>query len=113
MERGYQKDKSFVYCGSREHRTNDYTKILTLADLREHLKSNKIRFNCMGKKHNCVSCRSRGCLKCEEKHTSIYGKIHSTIPKVNAKLLQEKGFNTTVATDATLQDMVKGVVKGQ
>ena len=67
----------------------------------------------MGKKHNCVSCRSRGCLKCGEKHTSIYGKIHSTIPKVNAKLLQEKGFNTTVATDATLQDMVKGVVKGQ
>ena len=72
MERGYQKDKSFVYCGNREQRTNDCTKVLTLADHREYLKINKLCFNCMGKKHNGVSCRSRGCLKCGEKHhTSI------------------------------------------
>ena len=114
MERGYQKDKSCVYCGSREHRTNDCTKVLTLADRREHLKSNKLCFNCTGKKHNVVSCRSRGCLKCGEKHhTSIRGTIHSTIPEVNGRLSKEKGFNTTVSTGATLHAMVKGDVKGQ
>ena len=108
MERGYQKDKSCVYCGSREHQTNDCAKVLILADRREHLKSNKLCFNCTGKKHNVVSCRSRGCLKCGEKHhTSTCSKIHSTIPEVNGRLSKEKGFNTTVSTGATLHVMIK------
>ena len=68
MEREYQKDKICVYCGSKEHRTNDCTKVLTLADSREHLKSNKLCFNCTGKKDNAASCRSRRCLKCGEKY---------------------------------------------
>ena len=61
-----------------------------------------------------MSCKSRGYLKCEEKHhTSIYGKIHSTIPDVNGRPSQGKGFNTTVATGTTLLVSVKGVFKGQ
>ena len=108
------KGKRCVYCGTREHRTNDCTKVLTLADCREHLKSNKHYFNCTCKKQNAVSCRSRGCLECGGKHhTSICGKIHSTIPEVNRRPSQEKGFNETVATGATLHAMLKGVVRGQ
>ena len=60
MERGYQKDKSCVYCGSIEHRTNDCTKVLTLADHGEHLKSNKLCFNCTGKKQGFNTTVSTG-----------------------------------------------------
>ena len=60
MERGYQKDKSCVYCGSIEHQTNDCTKVLTLADHGEHLKSNKLCFNCTGKKQGFNTTVSTG-----------------------------------------------------
>ena len=72
MENSYQKNKSCVYCGNQGHRLAESTRVLTIANRREHLKRNKPCFNCTGKGHNANVCRSQNCAKCGGKHhTSI------------------------------------------
>ena len=111
MENIYQKNKSCDYCGNQGHRSAECTRVLTIANRREHLKRNKLYFNCTGKGHDTNVCRSQNCAKCGGKHhTSICSRTEGTIPDTSGKSILEKNFG--VSSGLALHMMVKGVVNG-
>ena len=111
MENSYQKNKSCVYCGNQGHRSAECTRVLTIANRREHLKRNKLCFNCTGKGHNANVCRSPNCAKCGGKHhTSICSRTKGTIPNTSGKSIPKKNF--VASSGLALHMMIKGVVNG-
>ena len=114
MGNGQQRLKGCVYCGNKQHRRSNCTRVLTIANQHEHLKKNILCFNCTGAYHNAAKCHSRHCIKCGQKHhTSICEKGDATIPGADDKKMPEKNLSTAGSTGTTLHATIKGRINGQ
>ena len=62
-----------VYCSSEEHKSQDCSVILAVADRKKLLSENKLCFNCTSSQHKASQCSSKkGCQRCNRRHhTSI------------------------------------------
>ena len=71
-----------VYCSSEEHKSQDCSVILAVADRKKLLSENKLCFNCTGSQHKANQCSSKkSCQRCNRRHhTSICEKGNDAQP---------------------------------
>ena len=104
-----------VYCGLKNHRSSECTKILDIASRREYLTRNKLCFNCARSGHVASKCKSRGCGKCNGRHhTSVCNKMKSTLsPQPNpGSSGRSERFYGVVDTQTTLHATVIAKING-
>ena len=104
-----------VYCGLKNHRSSECTKILDIASRREYLTRNKLCFNCARSGHVASKCKSRGCGKCNGRHhTSVCNKMKSTLsPQPNpGSSGKSERFYGVVDTQTTLHATVIAKING-
>ena len=102
-----------VYCSSTEHKSFQCVKILSVAGRREILKNKGLCFNCTRDGHNAQKCKSRGCLKCGQKHhTSICLNPVPTTTVSGTEGVTELLKMSNSTTTTTLHAMVRANVGG-
>ena len=71
-----------VYCSSEEHKSQDCSVILAVADRKKLLSENKLCFNCTSSQHKANQCTSKkSCQRCNRRHhTSICTKGNDAQP---------------------------------
>ena len=104
-----RRPEGCVYCGSKQHRSMQCTKVLNVANRRDILKNNKLCFNCTGTGHTAGNCKSRSCAKCGQRHhTSLCERQIKTIPEQTT----EKSMSASNFESSTIHGTVKARVDG-
>ncbi|XP_065668049.1 uncharacterized protein LOC136088288 [Hydra vulgaris] len=101
-----------VYCGLQNHKSEDCTKVLTVARRREILTNKRLCYNCIGYGHSAVNCKSRGCRKCNKKHhTSICQDRNATMDgNIENK---KENMGTVLNASTTIHPTVIAKVNGE
>lgn len=104
-----------VYCGLKNHRSSDCTKVLDIASRKEHLTRNKLCYNCAKSGHVASKCKARGCGKCNGRHhTSVCNRMKTTLspyPTPESSGRSER-FYGAVDTQTTLHATVIAKING-
>ena len=104
-----------VYCGLKNHRSSDCTKVLDIASRKEHLTRNKLCYNCTKSGHVASKCKVRGCGKCNGRHhTSVCNRMKTTLspcPTPESSGRSER-FYGAVDTQTTLHATVIAKING-
>ena len=95
---------SCVYCKSEQHYSSDCKKVKFIAERREFLKNNRLCFNCTGKNHSAANCRSRNCVRCNQRH-------HTSL--CNLKNEESSLLGMLEDSRATIHPTLVAVVKGK
>ena len=104
-----------VYCGLKNHRSSDCTKVLDIASRKEHLTRNKLCYNCTKSGHVASKCKARGCGKSNGRHhTSVCNRMKTTLspcPTPESSGRSER-FYGAVDTQTTLHASVIAKING-
>ena len=104
-----RRPEGCIYCGSKQHRSMQCTKVLNVANRRDILKNNKLCFNCIGTGHTAGNCKSRSCAKCGQRHhTSLCERQIKTIPEPTTEI----SMSASNFESSTIHGTVKARVDG-